>query len=414
VLASVLGDGVNARLYQALVERGLATSVNADNYSLRDPYPLLVGATCAPGKGHAEVEAALKAALAAVAEQGITAAELKRAQQQIEVSVVRSARRPVPHASALGEAVASADWKWFLTYVDRDQGRQRRRRAARRRDLSRSRSCDVGWFVPSGERSHAASARARPLPLRRSTLRGGERPRTAHGAPCARRRARRRRCARRARPSPRRRARPTTALPFAARTVRKVLANGLVVDVVENHTVPLVAVRGLVDAGTVHAAPSQPALPRSPRRWSRAARRRDRRKRSARSSPTSAPSGATRRRRPTSASRPTAWRATCRSSSASSPTSCADRRSPPASSPRRRPSSRTTSCAPTTDTSARAQERLAQLAFAPGHPYRPPAAPRKLQSLARARRRRAARVPSRPLRRQGTILAIVGDVDAAP
>ncbi|MBK8740259.1 MAG: insulinase family protein [Betaproteobacteria bacterium] len=61
VLASVLADGVNSRLYQALVDRGLATSVNASNYTLRDPYPLLVTATCAPGKTHEEVEAAIKA-----------------------------------------------------------------------------------------------------------------------------------------------------------------------------------------------------------------------------------------------------------------------------------------------------------------------------------------------------------------
>jgi zinc protease len=87
-------------------------------------------------------------------------------------------------------------------------------------------------------------------------------------------------------------------------------------------------------------------------------------------------------------------------------------RSPPASSPRRRPSSRTTCCAPTTDTSARAQERLAQLAFAPGHPYHPLGRAGKLQSLAalgvdELRDFHRARYVG-----DGTILAIVGDVDA--
>src|SRR6185369_13869048 len=128
VLASVLGDGVNARLYQGLVERGLATSVNADNHALRDPYPLIVGATCAPGKTHAE---------------------LKRAQQQIEVSVARLRDGPYQVASSLGEAVASADWKWFLTYVDRIRsvGADDVRRVAAAY-LVPDRAT-VGWFVPA-------------------------------------------------------------------------------------------------------------------------------------------------------------------------------------------------------------------------------------------------------------------------
>ena len=50
-------------------------------------------------------------------------------------------------------------------------------------------------------------------------------------------------------------------LPFATRTVRSVLANGLVVDVVENRAVPLVSVRGLVMAGNVQATGARSALP---------------------------------------------------------------------------------------------------------------------------------------------------------
>ena len=176
MLAAILGDGVNARLNQALVERGLATAVNADNYALRDPYPLLVGATCAPGKTNAEVEAALKDALAAVADKGITDAELKRAQQQIEVSVARLRDGPYQVASALGEAVASADWKWFSTYVDRIK-------AVRAGDVQRISAtylvpdrATVGWFVP------VASPRAAP-PL------GNVAPRPAAATPAARARA---------------------------------------------------------------------------------------------------------------------------------------------------------------------------------------------------------------------------------
>jgi zinc protease len=118
VLSAILADGVNSRLHQALVEKGLATSVGASNYTLRDPFPLLVSTTLAPGKTHQEVEAAIKAAIAEVVDKGVTEAEVKRAQQQIEVAVVRSRDGTYNFASNLGESVASTNWKWFLTYVD--------------------------------------------------------------------------------------------------------------------------------------------------------------------------------------------------------------------------------------------------------------------------------------------------------
>lgn len=50
VLADILGDGVNSRLYRALVDKGLATSVNANNYALRDPYPMLIEPPSRPEK----------------------------------------------------------------------------------------------------------------------------------------------------------------------------------------------------------------------------------------------------------------------------------------------------------------------------------------------------------------------------
>src|SRR5262249_1317734 len=41
VLQAILGTGVNSRLYQALVEKQLATDASAQNYTLRDPYPFV-------------------------------------------------------------------------------------------------------------------------------------------------------------------------------------------------------------------------------------------------------------------------------------------------------------------------------------------------------------------------------------
>jgi zinc protease len=258
VLASVLGDGVNARLYQALVERGLATAVHADNWTLRDPYPLVVGATCAPGKGNAEVEAALKAVVADIAANGIGEDELRRAQQRIEVAVARQRDGPYRVASALGEAVASADWKWFLTYVDRIN-------AVRTEDVKRVAAtylvparATVGWFVPGAK----PPAPALVTPAAASTAQAevaatndaGAAPVTVAAAPPAATASAATIAAASASATP-----PRSA-SFASRTVRSVLANGLVVDVVENHAVPLVAVRGIVRAGKAQSPGARAAL----------------------------------------------------------------------------------------------------------------------------------------------------------
>ena len=81
---------------------------------------------------------------AEVAEKGVTDAELKRAQQQIEVAVIAQRDGTYRVASSLGEAVASADWKWFLDYVDSIKAVTAADVQRVARDLPRSRPRDRG------------------------------------------------------------------------------------------------------------------------------------------------------------------------------------------------------------------------------------------------------------------------------
>ncbi|HEX8154340.1 MAG TPA: pitrilysin family protein [Thermoanaerobaculia bacterium] len=240
VLTSILADGVNSRLYQALVEKGLASDVSANNFTLRDPFPFLVDATLAAGKTHEEVEKAMKAALAEVVANGVSDEEVKRAQQQIEVAVVRSRDGTYNFTSNLGESVASTNWKWFLTYVDNIN-------AVTAADVKRVAAAylvpehaTVGWFVPGAAAKPAVqTAAVNPQPAATRTAAATEAP----GAP------------------QKAAATKTAARTFAARTTRKVLANGIVVDVIENHSVPTVAIRGLVFAGDSAAPAGKSALP---------------------------------------------------------------------------------------------------------------------------------------------------------
>src|SRR5205085_5321028 len=98
VLTSILTDGVNSRLYRAIVESGLATDINAYNFELRDPFPLLIEATVATGKPHQDVENAIKASLAEIAAKGVTDDEVKAAEKRIEVAVTKSRDGTYPYA----------------------------------------------------------------------------------------------------------------------------------------------------------------------------------------------------------------------------------------------------------------------------------------------------------------------------
>jgi zinc protease len=234
VLGSILSDGVNSRLHQALVETGLATTVAASNFSLRDPFPMLVSTTLAPGKGHREAEDAIKATLATVVEKGVTDEEVRRAQQQIEVTVTRSRDGTFNYARSLGEAIGSTNWKWLLTYVDnvRRVTSQDVQRVAARYLVAEN--ATVGWFIPG------APARTPVLAL--GTTGTAAKAGDGHPAPLEARQA-------------------GTHKTFAQRTVRKRLANGLTLDVVENHAVPTVAIRGSVPAGDISAPAGQRVLP---------------------------------------------------------------------------------------------------------------------------------------------------------
>jgi zinc protease len=236
VLTSILADGVNSRLYRALVDAGLAANVQANNFTLRDPYPILIDATLAQGKSHREVEDAIKAALAKMASEGVTAEEVSRAQQQIEVAVIRSRDGTYNFVSSLGESVASTDWKWFLTYIDNIN-------AVTPADVQRvaktylvPEHATVGWFVP-GTTPAPATANESPAPAPAVAAA------TASPAPASRP------------------ANAPNTSAFAKRTTRKVLKNGLIVDIVENHAVPTVSVRGLVLAGDTAAPAGKPAIP---------------------------------------------------------------------------------------------------------------------------------------------------------
>jgi len=78
----------SARLYRALVERRLASSVGAGLLPTEHPFLYLISATAMEGVGLRDVEGAATEALIEVARDGITARELTKAKNQLRARLV--------------------------------------------------------------------------------------------------------------------------------------------------------------------------------------------------------------------------------------------------------------------------------------------------------------------------------------
>jgi zinc protease len=116
LFSAAMSNGVTSRLYQALVEKELAVDVRANADQHRDPGLFNVYATVRPGVEPKRVEEVVLSELRRVAEQGLTAAEVEKARQQIIAQVAFSRDGTSEVASQLSEAEAVADWRFFSNY----------------------------------------------------------------------------------------------------------------------------------------------------------------------------------------------------------------------------------------------------------------------------------------------------------
>jgi zinc protease len=148
VLANILGTGMTSRLYQALVETSLAISASAISWQLRDPSLFSVFAALTPGTDHERVEKEIREEISRVTRDGVTAEEVRKAQNQIEADVIFERDSTDHVAASLTEAIAVADWEWYVDYLSRVQSvtSEDVRRAARKH--FHEDALTVGWFVP--------------------------------------------------------------------------------------------------------------------------------------------------------------------------------------------------------------------------------------------------------------------------
>ena len=138
----------SARLYRALVDTGLASSVGGSLLPTAQPFLYSVQATVTEGQSLSAVEAAILTELDRVAREGITAAELEKAKAQLRACFVYDMDGVTDIAHQLGYFETIGSWKDALTLGDRLEAVTADEVHAAARTTFSSANRTIGWFEP--------------------------------------------------------------------------------------------------------------------------------------------------------------------------------------------------------------------------------------------------------------------------
>ncbi|WP_019499440.1 M16 family metallopeptidase [Pseudanabaena sp. PCC 6802] len=119
VMDSVLTSGKSSRLYQALVQTGLASSVGGSSVTLIDPGWYSFSATPAQGKSLKEIDRLILAEVNKLQTNGITPAELERAKAQLLATFILGNRDISSLAQQIGyNQIVANDYAFSDRYLD--------------------------------------------------------------------------------------------------------------------------------------------------------------------------------------------------------------------------------------------------------------------------------------------------------
>jgi zinc protease len=119
VMDVVLTGGRSSRLYQALVESGLASEVSSSPAELIEPGWYDISVTAAPGQDPKQIEKVLAASLAKLRQEAIAPEELNRAKTLLQTNFVLSNQDITSQASQLGYyQTVSGDYRYVERYLE--------------------------------------------------------------------------------------------------------------------------------------------------------------------------------------------------------------------------------------------------------------------------------------------------------
>ncbi len=117
--ASGASDNKTSRLYQALVKTEIAAGVGAWLTPTIDPYLYSMLVTLREGRSPQEAEAVLLEEIARLQNDGISAAELQKAQKQTKAAFAYSTESVTEQAYWLAQSFILGDVHWFDRYAER-------------------------------------------------------------------------------------------------------------------------------------------------------------------------------------------------------------------------------------------------------------------------------------------------------
>jgi zinc protease len=148
VAALILSEGTNSRLYRALTDKGLTTSVADFNGYFRDPSLIVFFAAMAPGATHEQVEKALFEEVEKLKREGVTAAEVDAAIAKLLADMAFNRDGSFAIAGQINEDIAAGDWQNFVHLPDKFRAVTP---AAVQSIANKYLNVDqstTGWFVP--------------------------------------------------------------------------------------------------------------------------------------------------------------------------------------------------------------------------------------------------------------------------
>lgn len=118
VMAYILTEGRSSRLYQALVESGLASAADGGTANFIAGGWLKFSATAAPGQELTKIEKVLQQAIADVRNKSVSAAELNRAKAQVRSTIILNSRDISSQAMQLGnDQTTAGDYRYTDRYL---------------------------------------------------------------------------------------------------------------------------------------------------------------------------------------------------------------------------------------------------------------------------------------------------------
>ncbi|GAA6619107.1 M16 family metallopeptidase [Scytonema sp. NUACC26] len=119
VMDAILTGGRSSRLYQALVESGLASSVSASPAELIEPGWYEINVTAVPGQQLSKISQVLQQSLTELQQKQVATDELNRAKTQLQAAFVLNNQDITSQATQLGYSeIVSSDYLYIKRYLE--------------------------------------------------------------------------------------------------------------------------------------------------------------------------------------------------------------------------------------------------------------------------------------------------------